>query len=429
MSSSPSIAVKSATTDAGDIAHVVISFDSLPQIGGAHSWLHEVYSRWSTPVSFLTAAISHDAEEAARQRAFDALDHGSLQYVREVDVPGEINLLKPACWGKFLRAGESVSRLRQGRRVVLHSLRAFPEGFAGLLYKARHPGTSVLITYAHGEEILIAQTSGQLKLMARCTYRASDLVIANSENTAAMVRTLVPGARVVRISPGVDAGAFERPAEEVAAYRESLGWPSGTVVLATVARMEPRKNHEAVIRAVHALRPEGVPVAYVCGGEGPERRRLMALADELGVGPWVRFTGAVSESEKKLIFASCDIHVMPSIQLGEMIEGFGIVFLEAAAAGKPSICGNVGGQPEAVVNGRTGLVIDGGSPTALSEAIRTLALDEARRFAMGDAGRLWAREHDWQRVAQATENALAEVLTRRKWPAAGRSARVRQPAH
>ena len=71
----------------------------------------------------------------------------------------------------------------------------------------------------------------------------------------------------------------------------------------------------------------------------------------------MRFTGAVSDAEKKLIFAACDIHAMPSVQLGEMIEGFGIVFLEAAAAGKPSICGNIGGQAEAVLDGRTGLVV------------------------------------------------------------------------
>ncbi len=100
----------------------------------------------------------------------------------------------------------------------------------------------------------------------------------------------------------------------------------------------------------------------------------------------MRFTGAVSDAEKKLIFAACDIHAMPSVQLGEMIEGFGIVFLEAAAAGKPSICGNIGGQAEAVLDGRTGLVVDGADLDRVADALRSLVRDRALRQRLGRAG-------------------------------------------
>ena len=97
---------------------------------------------------------------------------------------------------------------------------------------------------------------------------------------------------------------------------------------------------------------------------------------------------------------------MPSIQHGEMIEGFGIVFLEAAAAGVPSICGNVGGQAEAVVRGKTGLVVDGASLYDVKRAIRRLATDKSMRVMMGREGRKWAENHDWDHVVEATWEAI-----------------------
>jgi phosphatidylinositol alpha-1,6-mannosyltransferase len=213
----------------------------------------------------------------------------------------------------------------------------------------------------------------------------------------------------VCINPGVDAAAYQQSPAEIARYRASLQWPQETVILATLARMEPRKNHAQVIRAVSELRAQNVPVAYICGGDGPERARLEALAGELGLSKWVRFTGAVPEAEKKLIFGACDIHVMASIQVGEMIEGFGIVFIEAAAAGKPSISGRNGGQAEAVIHDRTGLVVDGASLGELTTAIRRLAENESRRREMGEEGRRWAQQHDYQEIARATVDATADV--------------------
>jgi phosphatidylinositol alpha-1,6-mannosyltransferase len=110
----------------------------------------------------------------------------------------------------------------------------------------------------------------------------------------------------------------------------------------------------------------------------------------------------VSEDEKALILAAADIHVMPSVQVGPMIEGFGIVFLEAAAAGIPSIAGNTGGQPEAVLQGETGFVIDGTDLEQIKSAIRCLARDKELRLRMGRAGRCWAKKNDWDRIVERT---------------------------
>lgn len=390
---------------------IVVTYDCLPKIGGAHTWLYEVYRRWASCVPFYTTMYSRDAATADEERAFDAGDHGSVRILRSAHGIEKLNLLDVKCLRQFAHNVISLRRIAGRDNIRLHSLRAFPEGFTAYLYSKLSLRATKLITYAHGEEIMISKTSRQLGFMTKRVYAASDLIIVNSENTRELVRSICPDAPIVCIHPGVESTAFKMPDQEVAACRQEWGWPVGTVVLCTVARMEARKNHVAVIRAVATLREEGLPVAYVCGGDGPERAGLERLARSLGMGGWVSFTGAVSERSKRLILAAADIHIMPSIRVGAMIEGFGIVFLEAAAAGKPSICGRSGGQAEAVQDGVTGIVVDGQDDSQICFALRRLAGDPGMRQSMGEAGLAWAAQNDWSIVTRITSEQI-EALAR-----------------
>ena len=385
-----------------DRAHALVSYDWAPKIGGAHSWLHEVYSRWPEKVPVLTSTPSLDAASAEAERACDASGHGSLEIHRAAAPFRQLSLLSPGCVARFLAHARALRSLtRPAPRSVIHALRSWPEGFTGLLCKRLYRGTK-LVTYAHGEEILIARLSTQLRWMARSVYEASDLIIANSESTRRIVLDLAPTAKIVCIAPGVDARSYVVPDPAIATCRAAWGWSADTVVVATIARMEARKNQDGVLRAVAELRREGLDVAYVCAGNGQERSALERLAAELGITPWVRFPGSVSEADKRILFAAADVHAMPSVQLGEMIEGFGIVFLEAAAAGIPSICGNSGGQREAVRDGETGIVVDGRDSANIAAALRQLTLNPQLRRTMGSNGRRWAADFDWDKVCART---------------------------
>lgn len=381
----------------GEAHHVALSQDCFPLVGGAHGWLLEVYQRWSTNVTFLTRKYSEDATQRAAEEAFDRQRHGTLAIERRLNPVTDLDVLSAASWRDVSRNRSAILAEAGGAgRLVVHSVRAFPEGVWARAAQMTPRRRIDLVTYAHGEEVLVAQSSGQLRAMAKHVYERSALVVANSENTKALVLGLAPAAAVAVAFPGVDAGRFAVPAAEASAYRARWGWPSGSIVLCTVSRMEKRKNQDAVIRCVGRLRAEGLPVVYVCAGDGEERERLETLARATGIPDAVLFPGRVTEDEKRLIFAACDLHVMPSVQVGAMIEGFGIVFLEAAAAGKPSVAGRVGGQPEAVKHGVTGLVIDGGDDAELAGAVRALCLGADLRREMGAAALLWARQNDWR---------------------------------
>jgi phosphatidyl-myo-inositol dimannoside synthase len=386
--------------------NIVISQDFFPKIGGAHSWIYEVYRRWPSEVEVLTTGYSSNTREALQQYEFDAMKHGALRIHRESDPFGSINVLDLRCLSRLQKEVRRVRRLAGGGITFLNCLRAFPEGIVGVVFRKMRRCRSRLITYAHGEEILIARTSRQLEWMTKLVYSWSDLVIANSESTVKLVKGICPRAEVVCILPGVDAAAFRAAAVNAAGYKSRLGIPPESVIVSTVGRMEPRKNHAMVIRVIGELRRKGLSVNYLCCGDGQERENLVALTQEQNLEKWVHFRGAVTEQEKMVVYGASDIYVMPSIQVGEMIEGFGLVFLEAAAAGIPAICGKSGGQSEAVIDGETGLVVDGSRFDEVKNAIEVLVKDKALREKMGQRGIEWAREQDWARVAERTHSAI-----------------------
>ncbi len=379
---------------------IVISQDFFPTIGGAHLWLYEVYKRWPSRTILLTHDFKADPNLHSKQVQFDLSNHGSLDISRKDIRIDNISLFSRSCLTKYAKIFSHLIRISASERVTFHCIRSFPEAVAAVAYKKFYRPSSKVITYAHGEELLVARTSLQLTLLAKLVYSSSDLIIANSRFTRRLVKDICPKAKITVIHPGVDVNAFHVPEQQRRAYRALWGWPDDTVILATISRMEPRKNQISVIKALGELREEGLPMAYIIGGEGEEMDKLSAEVRELNLTNWVRFTGRLSDKERTLAFCAADVHVLPSLKAGPMIEGFGIVFLEAAAAGIPSIAGNAGGQPEAVLHGRTGLVIDGANLAELKQAIRLLAENVKLREYLGANGRKWAAENDWRSVAQ-----------------------------
>lgn len=167
-----------------------------------------------------------------------------------------------------------------------------------------------------------------------------------------------------------------------------LGLQEKLPVIGTVCRLsEPEKGLTVLLQAMARLaEPSGSPgCQLIIVGEGPSSKRLRDLGEELGVAPWVRFVGARRDVADLLPLT--DVFVLPSLS-----EGFGIAIVEAMAAGRPVVATAVGGIPEIVLQGETGLLVPPGDPGALAGAVRQLLEQPDRAAAMGAKGRQRARE-------------------------------------
>jgi len=212
------------------------------------------------------------------------------------------------------------------------------------------------------------------------------------------IRVVHPGVDLERFHPGVDGGRL----------RAAHARP-GELVLLTVGRLQRRKNHALVVEAM-ALMPD-VPIRYLIAGDGEERHALEALVARHNLGGRVTFLGAVPGGDLPALYGACDLFVMPNRLIDGDLEGFGIVFLEAAAVGRPAIGGTTGGVPEAIEEGRTGLLVDGTDANELAAAIRSM-MSPSHRSEMGAAARARAAAFNWDRAARDVEAIHLELDAR-----------------
>jgi glycosyltransferase involved in cell wall biosynthesis len=215
------------------------------------------------------------------------------------------------------------------------------------------------------------------------------------------------------IPNGIPVRAFARPAGTGEAWRAANGIPGDAVVFVSVARFEAPKNTAALLDAFAALgdRPEGILLLV---GDGPLRAELEERARALGIAERVRFTG--SRRDIPEVLAASDVFVLASL-----FEGHPLSVMEAMAAGRPVVATSVGGVPEMVRSGETGILVPTGDVAALSGALRQMLESPELRRRMGASAARTAAEHfDISRMAGAYERLYEEILADRRtsagWP-------------
>jgi phosphatidylinositol alpha-1,6-mannosyltransferase len=263
--------------------------------------------------------------------------------------------------------------------------RALPEGLVALVV-ARLTRRPVFI-YAHGEE-LTGWGRGK-KFQAMCfAMRNADGVLSNSDNTRDTLINLigVDPQRIALIYPTVDEDRF-RPGLPVDDLRSSIGLTGDKKLILSVGRLMRRKGFDNVIRSLPALLEQGLDIEYALIGIGEELDYLQGLARELDVAQRVHLLGHVSYEDLPRWYNACDLFAMPNRDINGDSEGFGLVFLEAAASGKPAVAGKAGGTDSAVVEGVTGLRVDGENVAEIAQALERLMSDQEESARMGDAAR------------------------------------------
>ncbi|WP_263366342.1 glycosyltransferase family 4 protein [Edaphobacter bradus] len=299
------------------------------------------------------------------------------------------------------------------RPQILHCGDLYPAGLIGVILKRSL--NIPFVAYCHGEDItLTARRRFQPKLR-NIIYRSADAIIANGsfaiEN---LLRTGIPQEKVYKITPGLDSRVFFPEAPDPA-LRRQYGIKDGEVVIVTVARLVARKGHARVIKALAALAPEVPAFKYVVAGRGPMEAELKGLVAELKLQDRVIFAGFVSDDKLNHHYNMADIVALPNTDEDGDVEGFGMVFLEANAAGKPVIGGRSGGTAEAVADGVSGLLVSSDGEHELQDALRRLLRDRYLRERLGAAGLQRARmEFDWDSRATMLREISRDVIASRR---------------
>jgi phosphatidylinositol alpha-1,6-mannosyltransferase len=299
--------------------------------------------------------------------------------------------------------------------VAIFAGRVLPEGLVAWTI-ARLRGRPLLI-YAHGEELTNWGRGRKFALM-RFVFRRADAVLANSDFTRDTLAGLLgvdPG-RIAVIYPTVDEDRF-RPGLSGDDLRAGIALVPGQRLILSVGRLQRRKGFDSVIRALPLLYQQGIDAHYVVIGVGNDGEYLQRLAAELGVPDRVHLLGHVSYEDLPRWYAACDLFAMPNRDIDGDTEGFGLVFLEAASAGKPAVAGTAGGTGSAVVDGVTGLRVDGEQLQAITRALARLLADPAEAARMGLNGRIRVLDNF---THQRRVDQLRELALRGRYPGTGR---------
>ncbi|MGB3353206.1 MAG: glycosyltransferase family 4 protein [Mycobacterium sp.] len=273
---------------------------------------------------------------------------------------------------------------------------------------ARAAGAQRIIASTHGHEVGWSMLPLARSVLRRIGDDTDVVTYISSYTRRRFASAFGPRAALERVPPGVDTERFT-PDEVARAELRARYRLGGRPVVLCLSRLVPRKGQDMLIRALPAIRERVPGTALVIVGGGPYRTSLHRLAQTFGVAEHVVFTGGVPGDELPAHHAMADVFAMPCRTRGAGldVEGLGIVYLEASASGVPVVAGRSGGAPETVLDGETGVVVDGWDVGAITTAVGDLLADPRRAASMGAAGRRWVVEN-WQWHMQAEK--LARLL-------------------
>jgi phosphatidylinositol alpha-1,6-mannosyltransferase len=343
--------------------HLLVTNDFPPKLGGIQTYLWELWRR--LPADEVTVLTTPQAGDAA----WDATQPYRIERTSE---------------GLLLPTANLASRIRtlaaavDAKLVVLDP--ALPVG---------RLGPSLGMPYGvvvHGAEIAVPGRTWPGRPMLRRVLRGADLVVAAGAYPAAeaehAARRTLP---TVAVPPGVDTARFHPLSEdERAATRERFGLPRRGLLVTSISRLVPRKGMDVLIRTAHLIARSHPGLVVAIAGAGRDRRRLEQLA--AGGPADVRFLGKIDDADVPDFQGCGDVFAMlcRNRWLGLEQEGFGIVFLEAAACAVPQLAGASGGARDAVAHGVSGFVVDPPDDTsAVAGFLDLLLRDPTLRRTMG----------------------------------------------
>jgi phosphatidylinositol alpha-1,6-mannosyltransferase len=348
------------------VTSLLVTNDFPPKVGGIQSYLYELWRRLPPEETrVLTASHPHAAQ-------WDAAQPFSIERVRQrviLPVPG------------LARRVDAMARESGADVIFLDPL--LPLGLVG-------PGlcAAPYVVIAHGAEVNVpGRLPGGQSLVRRVLRHSAGVVAAGEYPARAAARAAGAPLATLVVPPGVDTDRFRLlSADERAAARRHFGLAVDRPLVLGLSRLVPRKGFDVLIDAVAGTYAD---VQLAVGGAGRDAKRLEDRAAKRGIAGRTRFLGRVPEGDLARLYGCADVFAMLCRERwgGLEAEGYGIVFVEAASCGVPSVAGRSGGSHEAVVDGETGFVVDPRDAVGARTALERLLGDDALRARLGAAAR------------------------------------------
>ncbi|WP_440903476.1 glycosyltransferase family 4 protein [Catenovulum sp. SX2] len=367
---------------------LVLTENFPPLSGGSGRWFWELYSR--LPKSDYLIVADNIPEALSFDQTHD------LNVIR---LP-----LSSREWGF-----RSLQGLKFYFRVVKQLLKIIKEHEVTHIHTGRviHEGVTAWIIskltkvdylcYVHGEDVETAATSREHNLMVKHVCSSAQKLICNSHNSANIVKRLnyASDDKIHILHPGVDSKTF-KPIEEDADFKAAMGWQDKKVII-TVGRLQQRKGQDVLIQAMPQILASHPDAIYAIIGRGECKQSLEKLIEQLNLQDKVQLLDEISDAQMIKCYQQCDLFVLPNRTIGNDLEGFGMVLVEAQACGKPVIAGDSGGTRETMLVNETGFIVDCRTPEPLATKISEVLADEPKLAKMGELGRQHVEnELDWE---------------------------------
>lgn len=379
---------------------LLVTNDFPPRAGGIQTFLEGFVGQLDPERLIVYASTPPDTPEISGAQAARAYD--SAQPYTVHSYPGTTMLPTP-----------SVTRQMQDliRRYKVDNVwfgAAAPLGI--MANAARAAGATRVIATTHGHEIGWSMLPGSRQIL-RKIFRDADVVTYLTDATLDRLKPFIGDTEIMQLHGAIDPDVFAFDANARRALRERHGIAKHAPVVVCISRLVERKGQDRLIDAWPAIVAHHPGAKLVIVGKGPYGPKLEEMASASPASADIVFVDEVPYSDLPGYYSMGDIFAMPCRTRGGGldIEGLGIVYLEAYAAGLPVVAGDSGGAPEAVLDGETGIVVHGRSVAAITAAVEYLLEDPRRSREMGKRGQAWVNERwRWSDVAVP----LRELLSR-----------------
>lgn len=366
-----------------------------PRVGGIENYLVNIVMHLDGQVDVVAPIVSNAKNAEKQIKKFQVYRRKFFR-----------SLIKPAWLPLYWWV---TKKIKQEKYEYLLCGKGLFEGLLGYYAKKRLGIPYIVFTYAMEIETWHGKGTEKRKLK-KVLREAHRVIYINDETKQTLLGMGVSEKQLVKIWPGVEDRFFEELKEkEVDKILDKYELKRPYILVA--ARLVERKGIDVLIEAFSQLdQTKFESVELVVVGDGPRRSDLAYLAEKLWVDTSVHFLGYVGDDDLPALFSGAELFAMTPIRKADDYEGFGIVYLEAAACGKASIATDTGGAKEAVLNNETGLVVKQGSVEETKQALEKLLSDKSLREKLGEqAKRRAAEEFKWSKKIQLVKKIIESV--------------------